>query len=181
MEEGEITQNEVNNLIEDASYLQDEAEALRYVIDSVPYEQSPPGHKSIVEMLLMIDHAQLSYYRPILEEAVKSRRPVHLEDFTHFEKSFELDEEKKNDIQKVLSKIAKHRAGVVNVIKNTMLIDWEKEVYLDREKIFLLHFMQQMIRFERGMLKEIADRVMVYDQDKKTQREIEKRRAQQKG
>jgi hypothetical protein len=181
MGDREITQKEINNLIEDASYLQDEAEALRYVIDSVPYDESPPGSKSIAEILLLIDHAQLSYYRPILEEAVDSRRPVHLENFTHFDKSFELDEEKKNDIQKVLSKIAKHRAGVVNVIKNTTLIDWEKEVYLDGEKMFLFHFMQEMIRFERGMLKEIADRVMVYNQDKKTQREMEKRRAQQKG
>ncbi|HET6527606.1 MAG TPA: hypothetical protein VFG39_02535 [Balneolaceae bacterium] len=177
----EITQEEVKNLIEDASYLQDEAEALRYVIDGVPYDVNPPGSKSIVEMLLLIDHAQLSYYRPILEETIASRRAVHLEDFTHFEKSFEVDEEKKGDIQKVLAKIAKHRAGVVNVIKNITLINWEKEVHSNEEKTSLLHFMQGMIRFERGILKEIAERVMVYNQDKQTQREIEKRRAQQKG
>ncbi|HEX6982280.1 MAG TPA: hypothetical protein VF181_05930 [Balneolaceae bacterium] len=177
----EITPKDVNNLIEDASYLQDEAEALQYVIDSVPYAESPPGSKSIAEMLLLIDHAQLSYYRPILEEAIDSRRPVHLENFTHFDKSFEADDEKKNDIQKVLRKIVKHRAGVVNVIKNISLIDWEKGIYLDDNQISLMHFMQEMIHFERSVLKEIAERVMVYNQDKKTHREIEKRRAQQKG
>jgi hypothetical protein len=35
-----------------------------------------------------------------------------------------------------------------------------------------------MIRFERGILKDIADQVRVYNQDKHQKREIDQRRSQ---
>lgn len=174
MADQEITQEEVNQLIEDAAYLQDEADALQYVIDSVPYDKAPPGKRSIGEILLLIDHAQTTYYRPILEETVDSKRPTHIDKFPHFEDSFDFEGEIE-DIQKILRKISKHRAGVVNAIKNIPLIDWETVIYKDDQQILLFQFMQQMIRFERRMLKDIATQVMEYSKEKKTKREIEQR------
>lgn len=178
MADREISQEQLDQLVDDASYLQDEAEAMQYVIDNIPYTQKPPEGRSIAEMLMLIDHAQLSYYRPILEEAIDNPRPTHLDKFTHFKESFEKDEEKAKNIQKVLRKIAKHRAGLVNAIKNISLIDWETVVYRDEQQLLLFDFMQEMVRFERGMLKDIADQVRVYNQDKQQKREIEQRRAQ---
>lgn len=177
MTDREITQEQLDELIEDAAYLQDEAEALKYLIESVPYTETPPDGKSIAEMLLLIDHAQLSYYRPILEEAFKNPRPTRLEDYEHFRDTFEVDEEKLKDIQKLLSKIAKHRAGVVNVIKNIPLIDWEIAIYNENKELSLYDFIQQMIRFDRSILKQIADLVMVFEQEKQTRREIEQKQA----
>lgn len=178
MADQEISQEQLDKLVEDASYLQDEAEAMQYVIDNVPYDQTPPEGRSIAEMLLLIDHAQLSYYRPILEDATDNPRPTHLEKFTHFKESFEKDEEKLKDVQKILKKIAKHRAGLVNAIKNIPLIDWETVIYRDDRQVFLFDFMQEMIRFERGILKDIADQVRIYNQEKQRQRDIEQRRSQ---
>lgn len=178
MTDREITQEQLDSLVEDAAYLEDEAEALKYVIENVPYTESPPEGKSIAEMLLLIDHAQLSYYRPILEQAFKNPRPTRLSDFEHFRETFEVDEEKIENIQKLLSKLAKHRAGVVNVINNIPLIDWEIVIYDDNKEITLYDFMQQMIRFDRSMLKQIADLVMVFEQEKQTRREIEQKQAQ---
>ncbi|HKK46217.1 MAG TPA: hypothetical protein VJ964_11900 [Balneolaceae bacterium] len=175
MADREISQEELDKLVNDASYLQDEAEAMQYVIDNVPYTKSPPEGRSIAEMLLLIDHAQLSYFRPILEEAIDNPRPTHLENYTHFRESFEPDEDKMKDIQKTLRKIAKHRAGLVNAIKNISLIDWETNVYRDDQQVLLFEFMQEMIRFERGILKDIADQVMVYNQEKEKQRELDHR------
>jgi len=178
MADREISQEEVDKLIDDASYLQDEAEAMQYVIDNVPYDKTPPEGRSIAEMLLLIDHAQLSYYRPILEDAVENRRPTHLDDFTYFRENFEPDEEKIKDVQKTLRKLAKHRAGVVNAIKNVSLIDWETVVYRNDQQILLYDFMQEMVRFERGILKDIADQVRVYNQEKQTRRELKQRQSQ---
>jgi hypothetical protein len=178
MTDREITQEQLDTLVEDAAYLEDEAEALKYVIENVPYTESPPEGRSIAEMLLLIDHAQLSYYRPILEQAFKNPRPTRLSDFDHFRETFEVDEEKLENIQKLLSKLAKHRAGVVNVISNIPLIDWEILIYDDNKEITLYDFMQQMIRFDRSMLKQIADLVMVFEQEKQTRREIEQKQAQ---
>lgn len=177
MTDRKITQEHLDTLVEDASYLQDEAEALKYVIENVPYTEVPPDGKSIAEMLLLIDHAQLSYYRPVLEQAFKNPRPTRLGDFDHFRDTFQTDEEKIQDIQKMLSKIAKHRAGVVNVIKNIPLIDWEIVIYDDEQELTLYEFMQQMIRFDRSMLKQIADLVMVFEQEKQTRREIEQKQS----
>lgn len=176
-----ISQDDLNRLIEDATYLQDEAEAMQYVIDDVPYDESPPEGRSIAEMLLLIDHAQLSYYRPILEEAVDSPRPTHLENYTHFRETFDPDEDKLKDVQNILKKLAKHRAGVVNVLKNISLIDWETVIYRDDQQVLLYDFMQEMIRFERDMLKDIADQVKVFNQEKERRREIEQRRSQSEG
>jgi hypothetical protein len=178
MADREISQEELDQLVNDASYLQDEAEAMQYVIDNVPHQKSPPEGRSIAEMLLLIDHAQLSYYRPILEEATDSSRPTHLEDFTHFREDFNPDEEKMKDIQKTLRKIAKHRAGVVNAIKNTPLIDWETVVYRDDQQVLLFDFIREMIRFERGILKDIAEQVRMLNQEKQNKRELEQRRSQ---
>lgn len=179
MADQEVSREEVSQLIEDAAYLQDEADALQYVIESVPYDKAPPGNRSIGGILLLIDHAQTTYYRPILEEAVDSQRPTHLNKFTHFEESFEFDGEIEN-IQKILRKISKHRAGFVNVIRNIPIIDWETIIYEDNKQLLLIHFMQQMIRFERGMLKNIASQVMEYSKERETRREIEQRQQRQK-
>lgn len=180
MSDREISQKELNRLVDDASYLQDEAEAMQYVIDDVPYSRTPPEGRSIAEMLLLIDHAQLSYYRPIMEEAIEEPRPTHLEKFIHFKEDFEKDEEKLQNVHKILKKIAKHRAGLVNAIKNISLIDWETVVYRNNEQILLYDFMQEMIGFERGILKDIADQVRIYNQEKQQQRDLEKRRSQGK-
>ena len=177
MGDREVTQEDINKLAEDASYLQDEAEAMQYVIDTVPYDETPPEGRSIAEMLLLIDHAQLSYYRPIMEEAVENPRPTHLDDYTHFKEDFEPEEDKLKDVQKILRKLAKHRAGLVNSIKNISLIDWDTSVYRNGTQLLLYDFMQEMIRFERGMLKDIADQVKIYNEEKKRKREIEKRRS----
>ncbi len=176
MTDREITQDQLDQLVEDASYLQDEADALQYVIEQVPYDESPPEGNSIAEMLLLIDHAQLTYFRPILEEAFKNPRPTRLEDFDHFSETFQVDEERLKDILKLLRKISKHRAGLVNVIRNIPLIDWEIVIYEDDKEILLYDFMQRMIRFDRSVLKDIADQVMVFNQEKQTQRELEQRR-----
>lgn len=174
----QISQEERNSLIEDVSYLQDEAEAMQYVIDHVPYTERPPEGRSIAEMLLLMDHAQKSYYRPIVEDVLDKSRPVHLENYTHSKESFEANEEQLEDVQKILSKLAKHRAGFTNTLKDIFLIDWETTLYDGDHEISLYTFIKKMIRFERDLLKEIADQVKVFNQEKERQREIESRRAQ---
>ena len=180
MTDKDISQEQVNQLIRDAAYLQDEADAMQYVIEGVPYNDSPPDRKSIAEMLLLIDHAQTSYYRPIVEDLLDSKRPTHIENFPHFDETFEQDGEV-DDIQKVLRKLSKHRAGVVNKLEDIALIDWSSSIYKNDHELSLYDFVRQMIHFEREILKDIADRVMVFSKEQEGRREIEKRRKQRNG
>lgn len=182
MTDQEITQEQFNELISDAEYLQDEAEALQYVIDAVPYDETPPDGMSIYNMLKLIDHAQVNYYRPITERVFAENRLIKLSDFEHYKETFEEETDKDEmNIQKTLSKIVKHRAAVINVFKRISLIDWERELKGEKgESLILFDLAQKMIRDERKILKEIADLVLIYQNERQHQREINKKASQQK-
>lgn len=182
MTDQEITQQQFNELISDAEYLLDEAEALKYVIDAVPYAESPPDGMSIYNMLKLIDHAQVNYYRPITERVFAETRIIKLSDFEHYKDTFEEETDKDEmNIQKTLSKIVKHRAAVINVFKRISLIDWERELKGENgESLILYDLARKMIRDERKILKEIADLVLIYQNERQHQREINKKASQQK-
>lgn len=182
MTDQEITQEQFNQLISDAEYLLDESEALKYVIDAVPYAETPPDGMSIYNMLKLIDHAQTDYYRPITERVYAENRLVKLSDFEHYKDTFEKEtDEDEMNIQKTLSKIIKHRAAIINVFKRISLIDWERELRGERgETLILFDLANKMIRDERKILKEIADLVLIYQNERQHQREINKKASQQK-
>lgn len=172
----DIKQSEINSLIDDIAYLEHESEALKYVIDSVPYNEAPPEGRSIAEILLFLDHAQQSYYRKVVEDAVQNMRPINLNAYTKPNASFEKDKALTDNIQKLLYKLSKHRAAFINSIKSIQLIDWEREVKQGRESITLYEFLNQMVRKERSTLKEIADLVLTYQKAKQVEREMENRK-----
>lgn len=172
MPDQEITQEQLEQSIEDATYLQDEAEALRYVIDNVPYDQAPPEGQSIVEKLILLDHIQVHYFRPVFEQVNSNPRMIKVENFSDFESSFEIDQEKPFNIQKILNKLAKHRAALIIVLKNISLIDWDRVLYKDDKEITLYQFTREMIRIDHKILKEIADTVMLFQKEAENQREI---------
>lgn len=172
-----IKQSQVDSLIDDVAYLEHETEALKYVIDSVPYSEKPPTGKSIVEILMYIDHAQQEYYRNVIEDAYKSVRPINLNAYADPQETFEVDEERAKDIQKVLYKISKHRVALLNLLKNMNLIEWEREISKGKSSITLYEFVNNMVGKERKVLKDIAGLVLTYQNGKQIQREIENRKS----
>ena len=177
-----VSQEDYEKLIEDAQYLQDEAEALKYIIEAVPYTEVPSGGMSIIQQLMLIDYAQTDYYRPLIEKSFSSARTVDLSKQSDFRDTFQLpddDEEITKDVQKVLNRIVKHRAALINIFKKIPLIDWERELKSDSgAHITLYEFTNSMIREERKILKEIADLVLIYQNNRQAQREIDAKRDQ---
>lgn len=171
----DIKQSQIDALLDDVSYLEHEAEALKYVIDTVPYKEAPPEGRSIAEILMYLDHAQQQYYRKVIEDVINSVRPINLNAYVDPDETFELDEDLVNDIQKLLYKISKHRVALYNLIKNIQLIDWEREITKGKQTISLYEFVNRMVLKERSTLKEIADLVMTYQSDRQMQRELENR------
>lgn len=168
----EVTQQQIDELFDDAAYLQDEAEALKYIIDAVPFTQVPEQGMSIIQKLMLIDYAQVDYYRPIVEKSFSSTRTVDIRKFDYYKKTYEPSEEE--DIHKVLNKLIKHRAGLLNVIKKIPLIDWERELKADDGKIIsLFGFVNHLIKDEREQLKEIADLVLIYQNNKQRNRLVD--------
>jgi hypothetical protein len=173
MTDQEVTQEQYEQLIDDVSYLGDEAEALQYVIDRVPYSEDPPEGRSIYSTLKLIDHAQINYYRPIIEQIFSENRLIDLSHFEEYKDTFELDVDDEKDVQKALRKIVKHRAALLNVLKKIPLIDWERGVKSKSGRVISLYdFVQGMVREERAHLKEIADLILIYQNEKLAQKEI---------
>jgi hypothetical protein len=176
MAEQEITRDQIEKLTNDAEYLVDEAEALKYVIESVPYDEPPPEGASILNMLKLIDHAQVSYYRPIIEKVFAENRVQKLAWFEHYEETFDPVPKGEGDIQKILNKIVKHRAALLNSLKNISIIDWERVLKdVDGNEKYLIEFANEMIVNERKLLKDIADLVLIYQNEKQHQREINRK------
>lgn len=172
MTKREVRQENYEQLVEDASYIQDESEALKYVIDTIPYDESPPEQLSVKESLQLLDHAQKNYFRPIIERVFKEKRPVYLGKFEHFEDSFSADGD--ISIHKLLDKIGTHRAAILNLFNKISLIDWEKNLYDENNNpITLFEFAEAMIKNDRHILKKIADLVMIFENEKQTRRELE--------
>jgi hypothetical protein len=175
-----ISQKQVDQLLQDAAYIQEEAEALKYVIEQVPYQEAPPGQRSIAEILFFIDYAQLHYFRFFLEEAIKNPRPTRIDKFSDFEETFDIEEIETENIQKILNKLAKHRAGVINIIKNISLSGWSTIIHVDNREILLFDFIQQMIRFDHIQLNKIAELVRSFNEQKQNERRIWQQQSMQK-
>lgn len=168
----EITQEQYNELLDDAKYLQDEAEALMYIIDQVPYTEEPADGMSIIQMLALIDHAQINYYRPLIEKSFSNPRSLQLNNFESYDETFEFPDDEK-DVQKILKKISKHRAAILNLFGKIPLIDWEKEIKSGHQSITLFDFANKMVQDERKVLKEIADLVLIYQNNKQANRQVD--------
>lgn len=168
----EVHQEQYKQLLDDAQYLQDEAEALMYIIDQVPYKDAPTDGMSIIQMLALIDHAQKNYYRPIIEKSFSSTRSLQLDNFDSYGETFEFPDDEK-DVQKILRKISKHRAAVLNLFEKIPLIDWEREIKSGHQSLTLFDFANEMIHNERKILKEIADLVLIYQNNKQANREVD--------
>lgn len=172
-----ITQEKIDNLIEDARYLQDEIEALQYVIEEIPYKKENPSEPSIAELLFKIDHAQKYYYKPMLQKVDKTRSDVvNMRRLDNYEESFEFDVEELDDIQPKLKKIIKHRASLVNAMRNIHLIDWEKQINTRNSHRTLFEIIENMVQNERGLLKKIADQVMLISKERQSKRDLNQKK-----
>lgn len=178
MKNREVKQKRVDQLISDAAYLQKEAEALKYVIDEVPYDATPPEEFSIAEILMLMDHAQCSYYSPVIDEIINTKRAVRLHSFKNYKDTFSVENNERN-IQKTLHLLTNHRSSLLNKLKDIPINKWGKISYKDNKEISLADIVEQMNHDDQVHLKKITNLVQSYHQEKNTQREIKQRQKRQ--
>ncbi len=148
----------LQELLDDASYLGDELEALKFVIESVPYREKPYGEQSILEMIAVIDHAQEHIYRPVFEQAAKSKT-IH-ETVTA---DFRFNQDKVTSVTKFLDSIIGHRAALMKTINNIHEDTWNDQLKDDGLKV--LDLLSNMIDNERDQLRKVAERVMALNNE----------------
>lgn len=174
-----VTKEWVDRVLDDASYLQKEAEALSYVIDEVPHQASPPEGYSIAQLLMLINHAQEHYYKTVINDAISSKRPISLNNYNDFKNTFTPPDEESVNIQKILNMLGNNRASLVNKLKKISLFDWQKRIYKNDKEVLLIEFVEEMNHNDHVHLKKITNLVQAYHQEKTNRREIKQRNARQ--
>jgi len=161
----DFTIDDVKQVLEDARYLQDEIEALKYVIHDVPYDDKPaPGEYSILEMVGMIDHAQVAFYRPAMEEIIRNSAP-DVSVSTDYEKSFKLRKDDNDTVDTVLNRIIKHRAAFLNFMSKIKPLEWERSGFITGKRCTVFSLLNELVAFERDQLKRVAERVMTLNRN----------------
>lgn len=156
----DFTIDDVKKVLEDARYLQDEIEALKYVIHDVPYEEKPAvGEYSILEMVGMIDHAQVAFYRPAIEEMIRNSAP-DVTVSTDYERSFKLRKDENDTVETILNRIIKHRAAFLNFMSKIKPLEWERSGFINGKRRSVFSLLNELVEFERLQLKRVAERVM---------------------
>jgi hypothetical protein len=149
----------MSELIEQATYLQDEAQALAYVIDDIPYDEQAAGGRSIRDWLILIDANQMQRFKPLTDAVTKgSNKPLNLKELSEEQLVDRYDaEDKVLPIHELLQKIAKHRGSILAGLERMSGYDLDRDVSVRGGKQQqLLTCIEQLIEQEREMLKQIA-------------------------
>ncbi|MFU8860725.1 MAG: hypothetical protein ACNA8K_09890 [Cyclonatronaceae bacterium] len=151
--------DQFKKMVDDAAYLQDEVEALKYVIKSVPYEEKPGGKFSILEMVALIDHAQQNHFRLAIEKILTGRTQSAL-DQEDYRKSFSPSQIEGKSADRVLEKIIKHRAAIISMLGRVVPADLHKTVSIRGKEKNIHDLLEEMLQFERSQLRQVAERVL---------------------
>lgn len=161
-----IKNEQILTLLDGVSYIEYEAEALKYIIDTVPYRDILlKNGKSLIEGLIVFDLAQKYYYREIIDAVLAAHRPINLNAFSmprEINETGEKTAELLRNPQKVLSKIAKHRAAISTRLETAVPADWHRNIIHGKEICTLYAFIQKMVHNDKNVLKEIAGSIQVH-------------------
>lgn len=163
------TDEHLKRILSDVEYLIDEAEALTYVIDAVPVGEKAAGVESMMEMLQLIDHAQLSYYRPLIERLYSVPRVD--EQPRDFRNSFEdikkqsgpAPENEKKEVKALLKTIAANRRNLLEFVNKLPVEDLRQYGQINGRQQSIADLLEEMVVFERKQLKNIAERILSLD------------------
>lgn len=164
----------VEELIQFASWLKEEAQALKRVIEEVPYQDQMPDRKSIEEELIQILQLQESYYRPIFDSIrspdTSNRIPVR-----SLEKVLKDSEEASKPIEVILDQLAEQRTHILDTIDGLSADDWDKSVDTGSFECSLLEIAEEMVERDLDAYKRLADLAKTFQQESEAKRELKGR------
>lgn len=161
------TTEQFRSLIDDVAYLTDEAQALIKVIDVVPAAEKRGGLESMLDMLYLIDHAQLTYYRPLIEQVFSL--PEVKTEAADFRKTIDLSKQTYGSAASLLQGMIENRRKLVKYLEAAGHDSLLKSGQINGAERSIADLLQEMVAFERQQLKLVAERVMAIDRSKQPQ------------
>ncbi len=171
-----------SQVLERFSYLASEAKMLARVIEHVPYDEQPPQKPSILELLDRLRVFQVDYLKPLVEKVEEMRDTINYATIQAWEETFK-QEQSLEDISRVgevLDDISRERNQIVSRLEKFDSSHWESTIVQSKgQELLFEEILNRVVEYERTILSRISDQVMVYSQQRNSQREIENRRDQQ--
>lgn len=173
------SEDHLKRILSDVEYLIDEAEALTSVIDAVPVGEKAAGVESMLDMMALIDHAQLQYYRPLIESlysvpdfesAPKDFRSSYKDELNRQQVSPDTTPDKER-VRSLLKSIAGNRRELLQFVNKLPLDDLRQTGKINGENKSIADLLEDMVVFERSQLKAVAERVLALDNNMKPGRE----------
>ena len=176
-DENRPSETEIRHLVEDIAYLKIEAEALVPVIEFVPFDEDPGDGHSILSWLQQIDFAQTHYTEPLIRS--RGQDVGGIAHPSSVEGEFLKDEMlMKLDSKTLLEQIQRNRERLLHECEMLTPEEWMLPVEVhDHQTERLLDVVKEMVRWERRCLKHMADRVLVYQNEQQSRREIRQKRS----
>ncbi len=150
---------EVQSLIEDIAYLAHELEALKGVIEAVPYQERPPGTVSILDMIARLREQQEAYYQPLIERTLTGASTA---DLKPVDESYT---EENQDAEQVLNSVIEKRNSYTAYLKSISSEQWNNSTDSTGSVIDIV---KDHILFDRSLMKEIAEIVLTLDKSRST-------------
>ena len=157
----DFNKQKLNEIKESLGYLQDEMEALKYMAGTMAFDKAPEGQsEAIVDLIALIDHAQVSYFRPAIEGITRNSPKRTFEIEVDFRDTFNIKfEDEYGSVDKLLNKVIKHRAALLSVVNRIPPIEWERKGVIKGKSRSVFQILTELVHFEKKQLKLIADRV----------------------
>jgi hypothetical protein len=158
----DFSKDDISAVIRQAGVLQDEIEALKYSVNSVPFEEKLTSNDvSLIEMVALIDHAQETYYKPLVENLRKKERSLVTRQ-EHFTSTFVYEPDPEKTVEEVLNRVIKHRAAFLSYLEKLPVIDWDRSTYMNGKRMTIFDLLIEMTQWEKEHLRKIAEIVMTH-------------------
>lgn len=168
----ESTEERVGELIQFASWLKEEAQALKGVIETVPYQVQMPERKSIEEELTLLLQLQKSYYRPIFDEfrSSDSSKKIKVRSAKRVIEAKEV--EASQPIKQILDQLTDQRTYILDIIHELPVDFWENTVDTGSVERSLLEVAEEMVERDLETYKRLADLIKTFQQENEAKREL---------
>lgn len=169
-----ITVHDKNRLLEDAAYLEEELQALKQVIASVPARERPLEQESMIDMIAEIGHQQASRYLPAVrklcnETGVTHDRPGNEAEGCEVEERwFDADQINEWHTDDILNRIIRDRERLIYTLEKHSDELFSRSVEGKEGNKTVYDLLSGMITFERKQLKRVTERVLAIDLERHT-------------
>ncbi len=162
----------IQDLIEDAGWLQEEMKLLKTIIDVIPYDDRPLEQESVLDVVAKIGYACDNYFKPLIHNAVNCNDDLDMTPSSHFDSHYSIEYHEGRSALELLDHIIETRSEVQGLLKSLQPKEFDRIMYLKEGEVTLEKLLRDMVMYDRKQLKKVAERVLTIDPERSAARKL---------